>query len=371
MNKPNLINQIIRDQVEEISLESVQDPLLVDDAVLTQTLEQLSHELDVLTSVRQQTSVARGITRGQAVSLESVEGFKLPFPTQGFTVQPSQTGLRLTNESIGDSIAAIGKKVYDLFVKLIKFVFGLFIGNKARAERTREEMKAVRREIKELVREPDNTEDREPVFTPIQLKHLAVKVYSLAERADFYKAVCSDVKLYCHLEKVLGEISSEDGKYQQLVSHLRLSGYEQFSKRYTSEADGALYPNGGNVPSIKVMNAIWGRARSTPKRVLEPLVNEDGGITDLQQLDLFFDKHFDRAMATMGIIDMALLSVLSNFKSIEQRFGKLRQELKDSEVATKRLAELTKIAAGFNNIIVKLKAAQTTSAERDFIEDEL
>lgn len=368
MSKPNLINQIIRDQAVAVSLESVQDPLLTDETVLTQSLEQLATELDVLTSVREQTTLARGITRNQALSLEAVEGFKLPFPAQGFTVQPSQTGLRLTTEGIGASIAAIGKKVYELFVKLIKFVSSLFIGNKARAERTREEMKATRREVKELARETPS-DDQTPVFTPEQLKHLAAKVFSLAERADFYKSACADAKLYCQLERALECLTADDAKYQQSVDHLRLHGYEQFAKRRTDENDGPLYPDNGNVPSIPVMNAVWARSRSTPKRVLEPLLDSNGGITDLRQLDLFFDKYFDKAMATMGVIDMALLAVLSNFKTIEQQFGQLRQELKDSAVATKRLTELTKIAAAFNNIVIKLKAAQTTVAEREFAED--
>jgi len=143
MSKPNIINQILRDNELKYSLESLQEEEERTNAELAE-VDLISSSIAELVRIQCQVEAAQGICREQAVALESIDGFRLPFPSAGFTVQPSQTGLRLTQESIGKAIADGGKYLYERLLALLRSIGKLLMGSDAKIQRGKESVKRAR-----------------------------------------------------------------------------------------------------------------------------------------------------------------------------------------------------------------------------------
>ena len=357
MSKPNVINTILREMATQCSLEEAKDPILTDSVVLNQTLEAMVSELNTLLNIRKEMTVVRGATRQQAMVLESIEGVKLPFSSRGFTVQPSPTGMRLTVESIGKKVGDIFRELYDLLMKLLKNLRDNFFGNQRRSERNRDEMKKTRRDVKEAAR--DKIDEDSIFMSGRQLAFLARRVWSLAERSDFYKAVCGDLRLYGNVRPMLENIEMEDQiRYFELEKQLHFNGIDQFAKKFEEE----LYPEKDRLPvDRKVLAEVLRRGSSTPRRAVEALI-VDGEIRDIRELDLFLDRHFDRAMSTLGVIDNAVMAALNNLKDIEREAIKMRSSKELSPMAVTRMGFLMRHIQGFNQIATWLMGIQTVSA---------
>lgn len=357
MSRPNVINTILREMATQCSLEEAKDPVLTDSVVLNQTLEGLCSQINTLLTIRSEMVVSRGATRQQAMTLESIEGVKLPFSSRGYTIQPSPTGLRLTVESIGKRVGYLMRELYDLLMKLLKNLRDQFFGNQRRAERTRDEMKKARRDVKEAAR--DKIDDDSIFMSNRQLAILAKRVWSLAERSDFYKAVCNDLRLYNNVRLLLEQIETPDQqRYFGLERQLHFAGLDQFAKKFSEE----LYPESDRLPlDRKVLAEVLRRGSSTPNRALEGLL-VDGEIHNIRDFDLFLDRYFDKAMSTLGVIDNAVMAALNNLKEIERQAIKMRSSKELSPEAVTRMRFIMRHIQAFNQLATWLMSVQTVSA---------
>lgn len=319
MTRLNVINSILRAQSFGYAQESAVDSPLNNPQALNLELEEISSNLEKLVTIGAQMRTSRGATRTHAMVLESIEGFELPFPPQGFTVRPSPTGYKLTQESISKQLTLGLSKLMELMVGLLRKLRETLFGVKARAERGREDLKKIRRAVKEGVRA-----DGKPSLsvTPQQVSSMIKYVHSLDTNGDFYKGVSADLRTTRHLPELLSKLDTSTVSFEDSALALRFAYMEQYGKRFTEN----LYKPGTQVVDLDNLTAIFARGTLVPERIAGQFgLLEDGSI-DLAKVDLALDKHFDRAMATHGVIANALLLIVPILKDVEREITRLQSQ---------------------------------------------
>lgn len=330
MSRLNVINSILRAQAFGYAQESIDDSPLNDPQALNLELEEISSNLEKLVTIGAQMRTSRGATRTHAIALESIEGFKLPFPPQGFTMRPSPTGYKLTQEAISKQLDIGLKKLMELMVGLLRKLRETLFGVKAKAERGREDLKKIRRTVKEGVRsdgKPDLT------VTPQQVSDMIKYVISLDLSGDFFKGASADLRTTRYLPELMSKLDVSTVSFVDNALALRFAYIEQYSKRGSEP----LYKPGSQVVEPENLKTIFARGTQVPERIVGQFALLENGAIDLSKVDLALDKHFDRAMATHGVIANALLLIVPILKDVEREVTRIHQTKADSEERSRNL----------------------------------
>lgn len=344
---PNLINSVLRQQELRISTESLEGEGYKGLLEIDLTLESLVDRITTLATVSDEIAIAGGICRQQALSLESLDGVTLPFPARGFTVQPSRSGLALTQESIGKQISDGVKKLIKMLVELLDKMREHLFGGKARAEKAREDSKETRKQLTSLAAGIEGS------LTDHSLLKNIRRIASLSERSDAYKAICKDLKKLREASKSL-TISSNGGYNKAAFSFVWLP---TIAKRHGID----LYKDGSSVPDVgalrKLLSTVFDEST-----IAVPGFDKDDKLVDAKAAAKFCDSHYDKAMGTVGVIELTLIEMYTHSKEIKDLVSKL-QATKDVPGFSEAVADLTRLSRVCFYLVNWLNRTLTVSSE--------
>ena len=329
MSKPsNLINSILRQQELRFSTEGLNEGVVGDTLNFDLTVESLLDQLNVLVGFSKEIKLAGGITRQQALTLESVEGFRLPFPARGFTVEPSRTGYALTSESIGEKIHEGFKKLLEILSGLLDKLLEHLFGGKARAEQAREEMKETKRKMAEAVDEPEG------YITDASMLRSIQRVVCLSTKAEAYKGICKDLR---KMRLAIAALSVKNGEFD-------LDQFELTNLRLTAKKAGIDLYADGKVPDRQLVRDVLVKFFiEYEASVKVPGFDRTGKVLSARDALKFYDAHYDKAMATLSAIENALLEQYTHGKETKQMIKRL-VDFREVPGMAENVAEVLKLS---------------------------
>lgn len=305
MTKPNVINSVLRDQLLALSAESLTEGRYQELMDFDLTVESIVESIATLCGVKKEISVSGGVSRAQALALEAVDGVTLPFPAQGFTLKPTGTGLRLTQESIGKTITEGLARLYELLMRLWDGIREHLFGAKARAEKAKEDLK--------LAKQFTQDQEHSVQLTTPQLLRAAQRVTILATHADAFKAVCKDL---LSVRNAISQFPDQHFNVDEFVEYIpaaRFTNMEAIGKR----SSVVLYGPHEAVPALanvrKFLREVF------PESTIDiPGFTKDHELFDLPRVRKYFDTFYDRSLATIGQIETTLIGLYAYSKEIKR-----------------------------------------------------
>lgn len=271
MSKPNLINGVLRDQLIKLSLESMGESESPETLNKEQKLTKSVEEYSTLVTIRSDLRIAKGINRAQALVLESLDSVTLPFSARGFSLDPSRTGLKLTQEAIDEAINEQHATIYRILTEVWTSLREQLFGTNARVEQAKDDLRTVRSDLKQ-----DSLG---------RVGSAKARLLELAYNDSVYKGICKDLLQVC--------------------SNLRLSSVVSSNTDFTEELETTF-----ELRQLKALAVRHGRILCAPNAVIPNVIDVRVLVSKALSLkpstDNNLDELFDRAMSTLGVIESAL-----------------------------------------------------------------